>query len=183
MVRSTEKSECTVRLGRAQSSSWGRGRRFGTPPQRTARPGGQWRAWWSASRQALPHNGALSLVEPQSQQVGSSGQDARHHAAVRSTSTCRSQPSSWFQLANVRVTTFPSHPANNLRARIVRKLTGIEPWSKLGRTAAPLRADVAAITCRFRCSQEDIWHQHPPNGRRVPAVPPRRVGPGEMGGS
>ena len=81
-----------------------------------------------------------------------------------------------------RLTTFPSHPANNLRTRIVGTLTGIEPWSKLGRTAAPLRADVAAIACRSRCSQEDIWQQHPPNGRRVPAVPPRRVGPGEMGG-
>ena len=37
-----------------------------------------------------------------------------------------------------RLTTFPSHPANNLRTRIVRTLTGIEPWSKLGRTAAPV---------------------------------------------
>lgn len=28
----------------------------------------------------------------------------RHHAAVRSTSTSRSQPSSWFQLAKMRLT-------------------------------------------------------------------------------
>jgi hypothetical protein len=36
----------------------------------------------------------------------------------------------------MRLTTFPSHPANNLRIRIVRTLPGIEPWSELGPTAA-----------------------------------------------
>ena len=96
----------------------GRGRRFGTPPQQTARRGGQWPAWWSASRHALPHNGALSLAEPQSQHVGSARQDARHHAAVRNTSTCRSQPSSWFQLAKMRLTSLRSRvtsPKRELR--------------------------------------------------------------------
>jgi hypothetical protein len=39
---------------------------------------------------------------------GSARQDARHHAAVRSTSTCRSQPSSWFQLAKMRLAHFDS---------------------------------------------------------------------------
>ena len=109
MVRSIEEERVYGETRSDAIQGLGRGRRFGTLPQRTARHGGQWPAWCSASRQALPHNCALSLAEPQSQQVGSARQHARHHAAVRSNSTCRSQPSSWFQLAKMRLTNLSSH--------------------------------------------------------------------------
>jgi len=63
-----------------------------------------------------------------------------------------------------RLTTFPSHPANNLRTRIVRTLTGIEPWSKLGRTAAPVtggrrrdRLPLPMLSGRYLAAASSEW--------------------------
>ena len=60
MVRSTEEERVYGETRSDAIQRLGPRSRFGTPPQRTARRGGQWPAWWSASRQALPHNGALA---------------------------------------------------------------------------------------------------------------------------
>jgi hypothetical protein len=81
----------------------GRGRRFGNAAATDGSP--RWpMAGLVVGLAPCASAQALSLAEPQSQHVGSARQDARHHAAVRSTSTCRSQPSSWFQLAKMRLT-------------------------------------------------------------------------------
>jgi hypothetical protein len=139
---------CNPRVG---ARGWRRGRRFGTPPQRTARRSGQ----WPASRQALPHNGAPSLAEPQSQQVGSARQDARHHAAVRSTSTCRSQPSSWFQLAKMRLTT--SHPGNTDPISSDRGVTNMRQRHGFGCPAVAARRQNINESGPERCQAVKGW--------------------------
>jgi len=111
MVRSTRKA--SVRRDSVGRNPWVEAEVAGSARRRNGRLAAvvNGRRGGRPPPQALPHNGALSLAEPQSQQVGSARQDVRHHAAVRSTSTCRSQPSSWFQLAKMRLTTLPKNSA------------------------------------------------------------------------
>ena len=112
---------------------------------RTPTPGARWHIRPSVPVRRRLHSDAPGLPRARSQV----GRAPSTHAARRRPSTCRSHPSSWFQLAKMRLTSFRTHFAFRLSAEAALRQPAIDP---IDCGAVPVGNEMAAPWPRCRPS-------------------------------